>query len=386
MWQFLCGYVIIQIDGLALGRFLQTLTQSGIRVRQSRRTGDRQICIRLAARDFARLHRFHRDFRVRIRILEKHGLPFLKNRLRRRYFLLIGLPLMLLLLYLASQRIWFIRYEGLESIEQETIETLLAEHGLSVGRRPEGAVLITAANDLSARIERAAWVELHREGVFLIVTVQESKLQSPWVDSAIPADVVADKSGVITAVQLKRGQALVAVGQRVQVGDVLLSGTVVFKDNAPYTTHADGVVKAAISYEAQETVVDAVTDEEKGAQSVPYRRASFDGVTLFASRIPFERYVVEIAHTTSCSDVFVPLQVETGTVTELVRVTRSLSADEADELALMKAETTALQSVPKDAAILNVYRTIRTYGSERVAVCVITAEETIGITKEYPYE
>ena len=79
-----------------------------------------------------------------------------------------------------------------------------------------------------------------------------------------------------------------------------------------------------------------------------------------------------------------PTYCDTRIAQEIVFRKRTLDASEAEQLALIEAREAALELVPKDASILNIYGTIRTRNGKQTAVVIVTAEENIGRTEEYP--
>lgn len=382
MWHFCRGYVILQIEGAAIARFLRRLAQSGVRVLRLREIEPGKVRCEIDCRSFFKLHRLRKGLPIRIHIVRKKGLPFLLRRLKRRPVLWIGTLLVLIALFLASQRIILIRIEGNERITDETILTLLKEHGLFVGAKPKGAVLITAANDLSASIPEAAWIGLDREGVTLKVSVVEAIPASEKRVGDVPSDLVADRDGVVTEITVLRGQARVKVGDRVRAGNVLISGTVPWNDTY-FETWADGVVRCAVRYEAECEVPATVREAVLTDRTETIRTLRVGRWTLFETKPAFDLYRLTEERTVPIGDRF-PTFCDVLTATEIVIRERALDAEEAEQLALTQARETALEGVPKDASILNQYGTIRTRDQKAYAYVIVTAEETIGRTEEYP--
>lgn len=384
MWHFWNGYVILQVEGLSLARFLRRISEQGIRVRRIRQDGTGGIRFAIGLRQFFQLHRLRRGLSVRVHIVERRGAPFLFAKMRKRPVLCIGTVLMLIGLFLASQHIWTIRLEGNETIDDETILAMLDEHGLHIGAKPKGAVLITAANDLSARIRDAAWIGLDREGVTLRVSVVEAVPKSETRNLETPSDLVAAKDGIVTNVLVLHGQACVKAGDSVRAGDVLISGTVV-RNDASYQTWANGTVLAAIRYEAECEVLPVVTEAVLTERTQTLRTLRIGPWILLCTEAEFEHYRVADTRTVSVGDRF-PSFCDCITVQEIAFRERSLDEQEAEQLAIANAREAALEQVPKDASVLNQYAAIRQRDGKRYAVVIVTAEESIGRTEEYPHD
>ena len=384
MWHFPEGYVIIQIEGLCTARFLKRVTESGIRVSNVCRVGDASIRFSIPARRFFTLRRLRKGLPLRIRIVKRGGLPFLLRKVWRRPVLWLGTSILFLTILVLSSRIWVIRIGETKQVDPEEIRTILSEHGLYPGAAVRGPILITAANDLSAQVHGASWIWLEREGVMLKVNVKESLPASAKRSARVPSDVVAQKDGVITSVQLMRGQAKVKTGDRVFTGDVLVSGTVFYKDSS-YETGADAVVRAAVVYRGEAEVPERITEcyETDASESVRVLKAA--GFELYRTEPSFERYRLIGSRTIGISGLF-PVEIEVFTAREIGFREVALSAEEAEQYALTLARERAYQAVPVDAAVLHTYGTIETIGNRRVAVVIVTAEEIIGKTEEEPHD
>ena len=382
MWQFWNGYVIIQIEGLCAARFLKRLADAGIRVFHVRKTDEAVLRLMIPARRFFDLRKLRRGLPLRIRIVGRGGLPFALRKLGRRPVLWIGTCLLFFGMLLLSTRIWVIRIGGTNRVDPEEIRSLLSERGIVPGARIEGPILITAANDLSAQIHDAAWIGLDREGVLLTVNVVEALPESTKRISTVPSDIKADKDGVVTSIRVMRGQARVKVGDRVKKGDVLISGTVIYKDSS-YETSADGTVCAAVEYREETTLSDRITESYETEAEAAVRILRIWDLELLRTKQPFEHYRLTDPGTVTMNGLL-PIAIETRTAREIGFRERALTEEEAEQYALQEARERAYQAIPRDAAIINTYGTIRTKNGARYAVVIVTAEEIIGKTEERP--
>ncbi len=387
MWKKYGGYVILKIEGLGLGRFLRRLLFSGIPVFDIRRISETTATLQIYAADFVRLLPIRRRERCRIRILEKRGFAFRMRAVRRRPVLFVGLPFSVLLVWVLCSRIWLIRIEGTERVPEDEIIALLDEHGLSIGRRPKGNVLILAADDLSARIHDAAWVELDKEGIVLTVTVNESRPMHDAIDWSRPADLVAEKEATVLSIQTKRGKPMVSPGQTVYKGDVLISGHVVYReDRTTYDTRADGIIKASCVYRAEAAFPQTVTEYHDTGEALTVKAVRLCGIPLWRDELQFAEYREEKAEETTIALFGLPIVLERTTVHEIAKTERVLTERERQEQAGLEAVNAAVDGVPHDAAICSIQVTTATRLGEPFAVCTVVTEETIGQTKEYAHE
>ncbi len=387
MWKNLRGYVILQIEGLGLARFLQRLLLSGVRVFCIRRVDETTATLGVLARDFKRLRPIRRRERCRIRILKRHGFPFVWKRLRRRPVLLYGVPLCVAALWILGTRIWTIRIEGAVRTDPGEVYAMLGEHGLSIGKRPKGNVLILAADDLSARLKDAAWVSLNRAGILLRVTVHESDPQTETPDWSTPADLIAKKDAVVVSVETKRGKAQVQPGQPVKRGDVLISGHVVYsEDRTAYDTRADGTVTGACVYIAESELPATVTEYVESGSAARWKQLLICGIPLWNPKPPFERYLETSDKTVMVSLFGLPVSIRSKDLSELTMQERILSESERREQAELYAVTDAVAMVPHDARICSIHTVEQTEGTTVRVRCTVVTEERIGLIKEYGHE
>ena len=132
------GYVRVRIYGEQTERFLNLCRAREIRISDLRRESELSLTGCLQIRDFFRLAPIHRKTKVKIHILEKHGLPFFFYRSKKRKAFFLGLLLCAGLLLFLSGRLWEIDVEGnvrnstpeiLDFLEQKGIR-----HGMAKGR------------------------------------------------------------------------------------------------------------------------------------------------------------------------------------------------------------------------------------------------------------
>lgn len=384
MWQFWKGYVIIQIEGLCTARFLKRLSDTGIRVSDVRQTDEGTVRCTIPARSFFRLRKLRKGLPLRIHIIGRGGLPFRLRSLRKRPVLWAGTMLLFSAILFASSRIWMIRIGETKNVDQNEILALLEERGIRPGVFLEGPILITTANDLSAQIHDAAWIGLDREGILLKVKVVEALPESSKKTDRAPSDIVAIKDGIVTSIRVMRGQARVKVGSRVQAGDVLISGTVLYKDQS-IDMAADGSVYAAVEYRAETELSDRVTEAYETGSTEAVRILTFWGFEITRTGCAFEHYRLDHADTVTENGVL-PFAIRTRTAQEIGFRERLLTEEEAAELALTEAREQVYAMIPKDAAIINTYGTIQNRNGKRFAVVIVTAEELIGKTEEKPHD
>ncbi len=383
MWKKITGYVILQVQGLSLDRFLRRLLLSGIPVCDITHVNLTTATLTIPAKDFPKLLPIRRREHCKIRILEKHGLPFWWKKVFVRPVLWIGIPMSAIVLAILCSRIWMIQIDGTERTDPQQVLTLLQEHGLAVGKRPKGNVLILAADDLSARLPEAAWVSLNREGILLRVTVSESLPKHDPIDWTVPADLIASKDAVIVSVQTKRGQCKVVPGQAVRKGDVLIAGHVVYSsDKTAYDTHADGIVTGCCLYEAEADFPKTVQEYAQTGQTETLYDLFVCSFPVIGQESSFSESVTLETSEKQISSFLFPIILRKTVYAEVAMRERILSEEEQREQAEIYAVNDAISLVPHDAKICSIHTVEQQQGKRVFVRCTIVTEETIQQSRE----
>ena len=219
------GYVRVRIYGEQTERFLNLCRAREIRISDLRRESELSLTGCLQIRDFFRLAPIHRKTKVKIHILEKHGLPFFFYRSKKRKAFFLGLLLCAGLLLFLSGRLWEIDVEGnvrnstpeiLDFLEQKGIR-----HGMAKGR--------LSCSEIAAEIRKKypdiTWVSAKLEGTRLLLTVREGIfIQTTEEKDKSACDIMAERDGEIIKMITRSGLPRKKVGDLCKKGEILVSG------------------------------------------------------------------------------------------------------------------------------------------------------------------
>ena len=224
-------------------------------------------------RSFKALRPLIRQAHCRFHILHKVGLPFWSYRLRRRWGLVLGIIFFCASLYVATSLVWFIRVAGTKELTETAVKELAAELGLRPGVWKRNLDLIELEKELARRHGDIAWADQVRGTVLEIEIVEH--LPEPVLDNR-PADLVAAKDGLILQILALEGTAVVAPGDTVAKGDLLIAGVVSAPEPASpgeeelpvQEVRARGVVEARVWYEGTAPVLENEVIEHETGRSV----------------------------------------------------------------------------------------------------------------------
>ena len=120
--------------------------------------------------------------------------------------------------------VWFVRVSGNQSVPAGEIVSAMETFGVRFGARSKAINSQEMKNKLLGTVEGLQWAAVNCSGGVCNVLVKEREMTPELLDRRLPHDIVALRSGTVTAVSVLEGQALCAVGDTVQAGEVLVSG------------------------------------------------------------------------------------------------------------------------------------------------------------------
>ena len=270
--------VLIECEGGFPERFLNEAAARDVALWDIVRRGMSLFC-RAKATDYRTLRFAARASSVRMRVRQRHGLPFLLRPFRLRWGLVAGAVVFVLLLQFLSSRVWIVRVEGNEQVTDEAIREVLKPLGIYEGAAPEAVDLPQLQLTALERLPAIVWLTVNFEGSTATVEVRERRESQPLASDG-PSNVVAARDGVIVRIDAVSGQAMVQVGDAVTEGTLLISGVMDSKVG-PLLKHAAGEVTARTT----RTLTLSVPFEDKVPNPAP-RTVSRPCLYLFGWRIP----------------------------------------------------------------------------------------------------
>ncbi len=250
LYSYLRGYVIMTVSGPYIERFLNVCAARGILLWNLFPCGEKVLKCHVSMAAFKLLSPIARKTNVQIKILKKCGLPILLTKLKKRIWFVSGLLLCLSLLIVLNQFIWKIEIIGCETISPKLVEEKLAENGLTIGAFRPFINEKKLQNQILINTPELVWLWADKHGSKVIVQVKERTPAPPIHDEHTLANIIATKDGVIESMIIKNGNPMVALGDTVRKGDLLVSGLILSeKDVPPRTVQSEGEIYARVWYE-----------------------------------------------------------------------------------------------------------------------------------------
>ncbi|NLL70571.1 MAG: sporulation protein YqfD [Epulopiscium sp.] len=295
IWNYWRGYVIINVWGFSVERFMNLATHKGIYlwdIKKKRNVTEMKVSIQ----GFKLLKQCARKTKCKVTIIEKKGWPFVAHRYRKRRLFALGIIVCLCLLYFLSSYVWIVDIQGNDRVSKEEILETLDRYGVGAGVRKRSIRVEEFGHYLMQEIKEISWVAAHIKGTRLFIELVETVPKPEFIDIDTPCNIVADKKGVIVSIATSAGTPIVKAKDVVEEGDILVSGELLIKQEEEVKdiqyVHALADIKAKVWYVFKEeqdiSYMDKqYTDEVKKHYGVIY----FNKQKIFLKpSISFENY------------------------------------------------------------------------------------------------
>ncbi len=227
IYKFVNGYLYVKFVSPFPEKMLNICAANGInfwRVSLKKNV----LYFKISISDFKRLRRLKRNLKGKVHITKKVGFPFIIERNKYRYGMLVGAVLFLIMINFLSGFVWNINISGNETIPSQSLLQSLEELKITEGTKISSIDPQIARNQLLMNRKDISWAAFNIEGCRLTIDITETKQKDN--KSKEPSNLVAAEDGVIKAVEVISGTTNVRVGDAVTKGDLLVSGVVEYKD------------------------------------------------------------------------------------------------------------------------------------------------------------
>ncbi len=383
--QYMRGFLVLRLEGIYIERFINLCVRCGIYLWHIRKEGTDKALVHVSIPGFFRIREAARKTKTRIRIVEKRGLPLFMHKHRRRGAFVAGMLLFALIIALLSSFIWAIEIDGTEEIDKNMIRNALRSCGLDVGVIKYTLKASEIKEDMLRTVPELSWLWVEVKGTRAFVHVREKTPVPEIVPAGRPANVVAEKDGVIVSCTAVRGTGMVQPGDTVQKGALLISGTVETKHGGTLLVHAEGAVQAKTWQNKSGTFPRNIrTETDTGESRTRYgiRIGDLD-ISLYGKNAPFETYRTELEqHSLRLwGELYLPVTLEKSTLykTDVNYVT--LPPEETAQYYGQKLMEEI--EIPDDGEIINTeYSYILNTDGTISVTCTVECMEEIGKTRE----
>ena len=258
---------IYSADGIDKNILLSFAVKNGIYLRVICEQGDCTL-FEMPSRYCELLHNSS-EFKA-VSVTQKKGIAF---AYRRRYGLLVGALIFVMLMLYLSSVLWCIDISGISRLNDDEVRMLLKECGVSEGVNIKDIdndririLMMNKSNDI-------AWMSVNVHGTRAKVEILEAEKIPERNKAYSYSNIVAARDGVITEVTVVKGVALVFPGDTVKAGELLVTGIIEERDGDVSYTNAVATVIARTEREFAANV----SLEQK---TVSYGKQTFCGINV----------------------------------------------------------------------------------------------------------
>ncbi|MCL4441505.1 MAG: sporulation protein YqfD [Firmicutes bacterium] len=407
---FLMGHVSLVVRGEFLEKFVNMAASRGIYLWDITRLGNDKVRVKVRISDVRPLRHIARATKSCFKIVERKGLPFMLNRMKKRKLLAIGGVVFLVTLYFLSSFVWFIQVTGNDKLSDEDIKKIAAEAGLRPGVAKWDLDAKLVERTLREKIPSVAWAGVYVKGTRVTVEIAERKLVQEDPHRNEPAHIVAGKAGLIKEVLVLNGQAVVKEGDTVLPGSILISGEIKEEIKPEQTNQplpegqeppepqyisrfvkAKGIVRARVWYEGYGECRISETLEKLSGQQKTSIRIKFGVKEIIISgpkESPFQYYEEKqnVKSLPKWRNLSIPVELRTVQYLEKLKERMNYGQAGAKRIAEQKALEEVNAKLPQGAKImerrLEQVNTGREEELVRIKAFVETVED-IGIIKPF---
>lgn len=286
------GSVKVMLSGMKNERILNLLSKYGIIFWDIvQMNGELELYVH--RKSLKRLIKLCVENSINYEILQYRGAPHYVCKVKKRFILASGLAAVFVVVWTLSLYIWDFEVIGNNSVSDREILTVLEELGIRKGTFILNVSSERIANKVLLEIPQLSWFAVNTSGSKAYVLVRERTEKPDVFDESEPSVVYAYKSGEITKLSVLNGVPMVAVGDVVEAGQILVSGVSDSLSSGKRSEHAaaDVIAKTCYDLSAQIPLKCSIKNytgnkEEKTSIIVCGKR-----INLFTnSRISYEYY------------------------------------------------------------------------------------------------
>jgi len=290
------GYVEISVSGAGIEKFLNLCASDNIRLRFVSHIGPDEAIVTVSVSDFYRLRPILRLSGCRLRIRKRSGLLFIFSAMAKRKGLVIGAFIFLCLFVVCANIVFSVEIESPYELSFSFRDQMLAkaeELGIKQGAYLPSLDLESAEADFLRSFHNIMWVDIVRSGAGVKISIVERTDADEKDIPNNPGNIIASKDCVITDILVRKGQAMVEMGEEVKKGQLLVAGIDAFGDPIA----ASAIIRGSVVYESEAscpTVSREHRETGRNKRIIAAKWLDDDQLILWGEKeVPFDDFVSE---------------------------------------------------------------------------------------------
>ena len=173
IFHFLSGYLTLCADGPFTERLINICMHRGMPVWDIKRCGINRVTFKTDIKSFKQIRTPAKRTKSHIKIIHRHGLPFILKKYRHRHLSVLGVMALFIMLWYASTHVMGISVFGNTRINTQEILASLEDCGLHLGMRTSDIDNNTIRNKMVLKNSDLAWVGINSRGSRVYIEIVE---------------------------------------------------------------------------------------------------------------------------------------------------------------------------------------------------------------------
>ncbi len=383
---YIIGYVNIKVESYFLERFINICISKKIFLWNIKREKSSLLYASISVKDYKKLKGIAKKSKSRIKIESKKGLPFIIHKYRKRKIFLCLLTVLIIGLIVTSNFIWNIEVQGNINIAKEEIIEELKEQGLKIGANKSRLNTNSVINKIRLSRDDIAWMGINLKGTNAIVEIRETTKAPEIIDESKNCNIISNKTGIITKINVQNGTANVKEGDIIKEGDILVLGYLEGKYTGIRYVHAKADIQAKVWYTKKEKFylnqqiqVPTGATEEKHSLNINNFKINF-----YKTLSKFENYdtINENKKLVLFSNFYLPIEIVKTTNYEYKNQYVTYTEEELKTIAIKKIKEDLENEIQNKESIVN--EQVNVYGNKEYIEVEVIYEvlENIGIKSQ----
>lgn len=337
----------IVVNGVNQNKIYKILQKNNINATNINRLNYKQMELDLNKSDFKILNKLLINTNFKIEVQQNYGNNKTKNFFRKRFGILIGLLIAVVVLIVYNMFIWNIEIVGLDKISYQELIAKLNENGVKVGGLKNKLNTELLEKSLYNDFENISLVSVINKGTTLIINIKESLYVDEIESKGEKSNIVSKFDCVITEINVLQGTTYFKKGDSVKKGDVIVYGY----EQDSFSNRIDCFANAEIK--AQVICQETIEYDTKGYSFVKTGKKECKTIinifNLFknnSQKTNFEFYEQEIQESLVFKNLFFPFKKTTYTFFELKKQENNPNFEEIKEELEAKALKLAEKKLP----------------------------------------
>ena len=352
------GYVKIKVESVFIERFINICISKRIFIWDIQREKSSIMYANIGIKDFKRLKNVAKRTKSKVSIEGKSGIPFLLHRYRKRKNFFILCSIILISLVAMSRFVWNIEIEGLQTISEEEFMQELNDYGLKIGTRKSLINSNSIINKMRLTRDDISWMGIDIKGTNIIIKIKEKEKAPIVINKSDYCNIVSNKTGLITKINVQDGTKAVEIGDMVKEGDVLVLGLLEgkFSGETRYV-HAIADVDAKVWYSKKEKFyynqdIRKETGQIENKYSIKFNNFKINFTKTLSK---FQNYdtICKSKKILLFPNFYLPIEIVKKTNIEYKKISKTFTEEELIEIATEKLEIEIEAEIENKDNIIN---------------------------------